>query len=290
MGKNIRSQVAGVAVKKHGSLGAWGWGLLAVTLAVSLIPVVGPGIGFLVDKHRINKEAKAEKKELAKWYAPQIAAQLGIRPEDVNVHDLELAAQNNPTFASMLDKVQRERTRQTRGSFVATAVATPLSMVMPGAGLATKIPEVALTMGASTVASNMGKDRLMVDDVASMINEKRTNGQQITAEDAFLMSIAHDKQMQDQIAKANGKPFHKMPEAEQQAVMRSMPDYYAVAQKKAYAVNQGLISEQDLVVQAGEDVKASGGFAGKFAPKVKAESHVAQLQASRAAASNEIGA
>jgi hypothetical protein len=278
----MAAHIAGTSVKPKGKTGVVGWGLLAAGLAVGLVPFVGPGLGHIIDRNRIGMEARAEKKALAQWFAPQIAAQLGISPDQVGYRELEQAAQTNPTFAAIVNKVKTQQDRDNRASLVTAAVATPFAM--PGANLVAKAAELPVTLGAGVAASMIGKNHLMVDDVATKINEKRVNGQPVTAEDVFMLNIAHDTAAQDQISKMNGKPLHKMPEAQQAAVMRSMPDMFAVAEKKAYALNSGLISEQDLVVQSGEEVNGGGGFASRVGgPKVAQGSYVAGVNAERTA-------
>jgi hypothetical protein len=269
---------------------------MAIGLAVSLIPVVGPGIMHLVDRHRHSEQAKDEKKALASWYRNQVAAQLGIRPEQVKLGDLELAAKTNPTFRAMLDRVEKEQTLSNRASLVGAAVATPFSIV--GAGtIAAKATEVGIGVAAGTAVSLMGKDHLLVDDVATHVNQKRLTGEKVTAEDVFFLRLAHDKPLQDKLKTQNGTAFHKMTEAQQGAVLRALPnEYFNYADGLARSVNEGRMTEQDLVIAASADETARLASApppGRWAARVggaraaQRGSFVEQVNASRA--TNQLG-
>ena len=289
------TQPAAVVAKPQGASN-FRWGLMAVAMAVSMIPVIGPGIGHLVDRHRNSTQAKDEKKALTGWYRNQIAAQLGVRPESVKLDDLELAAKTNPTFRAMLDRVEKEQNRSNRASLVGAAVATPFSVV--GAGtLAAKATEVGVAVAAGTAASFMGKDYLLVDDVATHINQKRLTGGKVTAEDVFFLRLAHDKPLQDKLKAQNGTAFHKMTEAQQGTVLRGLPnEYFNYADGLARSVNEGRMTEQDLVIAASADETARFASAqpqGRWAARVggpraaQRGSFVEQVNASRA--TNQLG-
>lgn len=289
------SQPAAVVAKPQGASN-FRWGLMAVAMAVSMIPVIGPGIGHLVDRHRNSTQAKDEKKALTGWYRNQIAAQLGVRPESVKLDDLELAAKTNPTFRAMLDRVEKEQNRSNRASLVGAAVATPFSVV--GAGtLAAKATEVGVAVAAGTAASFMGKDYLLVDDVATHINQKRLTGEKVTAEDVFFLRLAHDKPLQDKLKAQNGTAFHKMTEAQQGSVLRGLPnEYFNYADGLARSVNEGRMTEQDLVIAASADETARIASAqpqGRWAARVggpraaQRGSFAEQVNASRA--TNQLG-
>jgi hypothetical protein len=259
------------------------WGLMAVGLAVSMIPIVGPGVMYFVERHRHSAQATDEKKSLTHWYRNQIAAQLGIDPREVKISDLELAARTNPTFKQMLDRVEKDQTRSNRASLVGAAVATPFS-VMGAGGIAAKATEVGLSVAAGGAASLIGKDDLLVDDVANHINRKRLAGQPIGPEDVFFLRLAHDKPLQDVLKKQNGAAFHKMAEAQQVAVMRTMPNgYYAHAAELAQAVNSGGMTEQDLVIAASKQQAATSWATRVGGSRAQQGSFVNQVSAQRAA-------
>ena len=248
-------------VQKPQTQGKIRWGLMAATMAVSLIPLVGPSIAhFAFDRPKHRAEAQEAKKDLAHWYRKQIAAQLGIPAHQVKASDLELAAQSNPTFKAMLDKVEKQQSKDNRAALVGAAIATPLSVTplnLFGAGaIASKATEVGISMAATTAVGLIGKEYLLVDDVATHINQKRLSGAMISAEDVFMLRLAHDKPLQDALKKQNGTALHKMTAEQQSAVLRSMPDgYYAYAANLARKVNLGELhpegmSEQDLVIAA----------------------------------------
>lgn len=252
---NIRvtgSQLGAPVVKPtNGPSGKWG--LMAVALAVGFVPIVGPGVMHLVERFRHSEQAKDSKKDLAHWYRKQIAVQLGVPENKVSESDLELAARTNPTFKSMLDRVDKDEKLSNRASLIGAVVATPFSIA--GAGtIAAKATEIGVGMAAGTAATMLGKDYLLVDDVANHINQKRLAGHSINAEDVFYLRLAHDKPLQDVLRKQNGAAFHKMTTEQQEAVIRSMPDaYYDYAAGLAQRVNSGRMTEQELVVAAGQN-------------------------------------
>lgn len=271
------SHVGGTGVKPQ-IASKFKWGTMLLVLGVSIIPLVGPMIGHFIDRKSNGDEAKEKKEALTDWYRDQIALQMGIPASQVTYKDLELAAQSNPVFKQMIDKVTKEENLANRGSAVGAAIGTPLSL-LPGAGMVTKLGEIAVVGGASVAAGTITKDELLVDDVATMINQKRVQGGQISASDVFMLRLAHDKNMQDQIKKQHGQRFHKMTPEQQATVMTMMPEMAAAAEKEAYAVNQGIMSEQDLTVSAGLP-PSSGGFAGSSGRSPK-KSFREQVDASR---------
>jgi hypothetical protein len=276
---------SGVLKKPEGNAGPMRWALMAASIAVSLLPA-GIFVAHVIDRFGNGIESKAKKKALTDWYRNQIANQLGIDPGRVTYRDLELAAQSNSTFRSMLDKVTKEEDLANRASLVGTALAIPVSP-MPFVGGAAKVaavsfPAMATQVGGTMAAGMLTKDELMVDDVSTMINEKRLAGQPITAGDVFTLRLAHDKPLQDSIKKQHGKRFHKMTPQQQEAVMHVMPEMAAAAEKEAYAVNNNIMTEQDLVVATGSPPSAGG-----FAPAGRGQqkpSFREQVDASRAAA------
>ena len=228
------------------------WALIGASAVLAMIPLgltlgMGPGIAHVVDRFRSNMDANKQKKALTDWYRHQIAGQLGIPADQVTYRDLDLAAQSNPTFKAMVEKVDRDESQENTASGIATFTqyANPLSWFVPGAGGVTK----AVTyIGATMSPMIFAKDKIFVDDVADHIHEKRTAGQALEVGDVFMLRLAHNEALQDDIEKRFGAKFQKMNPEQQQGVMMQMPEMMQAAQREAYAVNQGLISEQDLVV------------------------------------------
>jgi len=282
---------AGVVKKPQGNAGPLRWVLIGASVAVSLLPA-GIFVSHFIDRFGNSVESKAKKKALTDWYRNQIGQQLGIDPGRVTYRDLELAAQSNSTFRSMLDKVTKEEDLSNRASMVGTALAVPFS-ALPFAGEAAKaagksvsMAAMGVQMGGTMAAGMITKDELLVDDVSTMINEKRVAGQQLTAHDVFTLRLAHNKELQDQIKKEHGKRFHKMTPEQQAAVMQLMPEMAATSEKEAYAVNQGIMSEQDLTV-ASAAPPAAGGFAAQAGNgRQQKGSFRAKIDAERAAGAN----
>ena len=273
----ITSNTAGVAVKTGAKgLGAFGWTMLGASIALAFVPIVGGGLAHVVDRFRNGMEAKDEKKTLTNWYRYQIASVLNIPPDQVTYKDLELAAQINPTLGQMVDKIETEESKHNKASMIGGAFATFVPVLGGG------IKAGGIAMGATFTPYMFGGDHIVMDEVATHINEKRQNGEQIEMGDVFMLRLAHDRELQETISKQHGAKFHKMTPEQQQGVMMQMPEMMQAAQREAYALNQGLISEQDLVMATNAAPQAS--FANKVQPRAAQTSFRAREEARRAQA------
>jgi hypothetical protein len=276
----IRANYAGTSGVKHQAkgLGKWGWALVAASMALAFIPVAGGALSHIVDRFRSSSEAKDKKKTLTKWYRNQIAAQLQIAPEKVTYKDLELAAQLNPTFGKMISKIEDEQSKENKSSLIGAGIAT----FVPGIGGGFK--GAGIMMGASMTPYLFGDKEMPIDEVANHINEKRQNGQPIEAGDIFMLRLAHDTELQEKIAKEHGARFQKMNGSQQQALMNTMPNMMQAAEREAYALNKGLISEQDLILATNTSPGKS--FAASLQPKPDQASFRAREESRRRAAAN----
>jgi hypothetical protein len=263
------SRVAGIAEPLKIRLQkAAGWNLktIALTVAalsVSLLGIFGGPIGWKsiaasygIDRYKNSLVTRDKKEVLADHYRAQIATQLGIDPSQVNVNTLEMAARVNPMFANMLNKVKAEQANENR-ALALGSVAGGMVGGIPGVGVFSGIvkegtAETVKFMTGSIVggmaASFFNKDVLFTQDVAEHIDAKIKQGEPITSFDVMLLRIAQDEGMQAAIKKHGGKALHKMNEAEQRAMLATMPDFHDAAERDAEAVNQGRITQQDLLV------------------------------------------
>lgn len=230
--------------------------LFVATLAVGFIPVVGAGISYVVDRRRNRIVEKKQKEVLADYYRPQIAAQLGISPESVNVRDLELAAQVNPMIKGAIDKVVKEKKSSNRAASFSSIGATAVGWLPFAGGITNGLAKGALHLGgaaAGGMASSMfDKDVLHVHDMVEHIDAKLAAGEAVTAYDIVLLRAAQDEKWQADFKKQNKQPFHKLPEEQQRQVIAGMPDMLMGADKQAEALNRGLISPQSLVMAGPE--------------------------------------
>ncbi|MFZ4124574.1 MAG: hypothetical protein ACOYJ2_00690 [Rickettsiales bacterium] len=270
--------------------------LTAASFAAAFLPLAGIYASWAVDLYRNGEVAKDQKKVLADYYRNQIAAQLGIDPKSVGHRELDLAAKTNPAFAKLVHKIELEKERSDRTSHMSTAAGAVVSGggILPTAGFAkvtTDATTKAIVEGGSQVAGGLAsmifnKDKLCVQDVVSVIDEKTAQGASIEAMDVMLLRIAQDDGLQEEIQKQFKKPLHQMNEVEQRSVLAAMPDLYQLADRDAQAVNAGRIKHQDLIMTSpGQQQQAFGQFTARHASRGGRQgSWTQQVNAQRTAA------
>lgn len=229
-----------------------GWDIKARTVAwfaVSLVPVIGLGASYLIERNKNSKIESNQKEVLAKYYRNQIAAQLRMDPNKVNASHLDLI---NPksTLGLAIAKVKHEKDNANRSAAFSTggaALATTF-IPIPGAGtLAQMGLHTAGSIGGSVVSSAFNKDVLHTQDVIEHLDEKLGKKEAITAADIVTLRISQDEELQKALTKQNGTAFHKMNEAQQRAVIVGMPDMRD-AKEIADAVNEGRVDVQDVLM------------------------------------------
>ncbi len=295
--KVIKSNIAGLAKIKSRAKNDWVHMALGVTsFAVTWLGGAGLLASMGLDNIKNNRAAKRQKQVLADYYRVPVAHQLGIDPNSVNVKDLELAAQVNPMIAGAIAKVNRERDSDNRSSLLANGGAMALGGILPGVsgveaaigkGAASAVGNVGGSLAGGAISSIFDKDVLQVADMVDFINEKRTKGEAVTPKDIMLLRVAQDETLQKDIKKqSGGKPFHKMDEAQQAAVIQAMPEMVAQASQDAAALNSG--ADEASVLMKVPGATAAAAPAPSWAARVggakaQAGSFVSQLNAERAA-------
>ncbi len=258
--------------------------LFVATLAVGFIPVVGAGISYVIDRRRNNVVEKKQKEVLAQYYAPQIAAQLGISPESVNVKDLELAAQVNPMIKGAIDKVVAEKKSGNRMAAFSSVGASAVGWLPFAGGITNGLAKGALHLGGAVAggmaSSIFDKDVLMVHDMVEHIDAKLAAGEPVDFRDIVLLRIAQDEKWQADFKKQNKQPFHRLDPAAQDQVLASMPDILMGADMQAKGLNRGVITPQSLVMAGPE---STSNFAANLASKSQG-SFVSNEASRRAAA------
>lgn len=270
------------------------WGVRALQVAAfaaTLIPVIGLGVTYLVDRQKNSVVADNQKEVLAKYYRKQVAAQLGIDPGKVTKKDLELA-KGNHLIKQAVAKVEDERSSANRAAAFSLAGAATLSsfVPLPGAGTVAHTASKLAVDGAGAIAGGMvsslfDKDILPTHDVMMYLDEKRASGQRITARDIAILRISQSPKQQEELKKANGIAFHKMNEGQQDIVLVNMPgmeDAAAVAER----INNGIITDLGDVLMAAPKqtwAKKVGG------PRGARGSFVNQVNERRAAAAQATG-
>ena len=272
----------------------WNWKTIALTVAAvsaGMLGAFGMGASWAVDRYKNSVVAHDKKVVLANYYREQIATQLGIDPSRVNVNALEMAARVNPMFANMLSKVKAEHANEIRSLMMGTALGAAAGSWIPGVGAisntaAKATVHLAAQIGGAVTggmaASFFNKDVLFTQDVAEHIDAKMKQGEAITSFDVMLLRIAQDENFQTAIKKQSNKPFHKMSEAEQRAVLATMPGFYDAAERDAEAVNQGRITQQDLLVVSPGAVQQQTSWAQRTGgPRAARGSFTQAVEASR---------
>lgn len=286
--QSIRSQTAGtsvlpVATTMEKARSTWGVRALQVAaLASAFFGGLGLAASFAIDRHKNSVIAHNSKQVLADYFRHQVAAQLGMDPSKVSVNDLELAAKVNPMFAQAIAKVEHERKNDNRAATFATGGALAAGGLLPGlSGINYAVAHGAGAIIGGMTSSLFNKDSLQPLDVLTYINEKRVQGQRVTASDIVMLRISQNESVQAEIKKANnGTAFHKMNEAQQLAVIKTMPGM-ADAAEFADKINNGFITEQDVLVAEKPKPTWTSRVGGQRAPR---ESFVSSLNAERAAA------
>jgi hypothetical protein len=269
-----------------------GRALQVAAYVAAVIPVVGIGASWLLERKKNSVVSEKKKTVLADYYRDQVAAQLGMDPSKVKADDLQRAAEVNPIFAKAIDKVEAEKNDANRATnFMAVGAKAASTLVggdlIPGTGVVALAAAHIAGTAAGVVASSMfDKDVLHTQDVMEHINTKRTSGQRVTAADIMMLRISADENLQAQMKKQNGTAFHKMTEAQQQAVAISMPalgDAAVLAER----INTGLMSEQDVLMVNAASGKWATRVGGQRAPRGTFVNHV---ETQRAAAAQGIAA
>lgn len=222
------------------------FGLTAVKVAAfvaAFIPVVGFGVGHVLERVGNSMKAGQEKASLAKWYAPQVAKQLGIDPNKVTARDLELAASVNPAIERVVSNINKERDSANATSAMTAVGGTVAGTFVPVAGAAAV--KIGASMVGSTVAGGITSWLTSPDVMKSpqMIVEKlveaRAEGKQITPIETFMLRVAQQGDLQKAIKETTGKEYYELSDGQHIALMHKFPRIAAFAEKDAAHLNRG---------------------------------------------------
>jgi hypothetical protein len=264
--------------------------LQVAAFAATLIPIIGLGATYVIDRQKNAVVADNKKEVLAQHYRHQIAAVVGVRPDKVTKTDLKLA-KGNELLAQATKKVDEEKDSANRSAAFALGGAAALSsfIPLPGAGtVAHTVSKLAVdatgAIAGGMVSSLFDKDILQTHDVIVHLNEKQARGEQITAEDIVTLRIAQNEALQQQLKKVNGKAFHKMTPEQQRPIILTMRDM-GDAQAIALRVNSTSLMIEDVLMMKPQEQSWTTRVGG---PRAAQGSFVEQQRA-RAAASNTPG-
>jgi hypothetical protein len=296
-----KPKLAESGVKRKGP-----WGLMGITAAITLavgfisfiLPPVAAAINHGIERISNGIKARRELKARADWYRPQIAQTLGMDPAKVTVSDFKKAAQINPTLAAAVKDVYRTKAKDNRSSVlvnVATAV-IPGAELAKDAATAVKVASVATTIGKQVAVTTAGgllmdwvsKEHVnaqeVIEGISSQLNGAHEQGKDprevVTPQMLFLLRVSQDEALEEEIKHRYKKPFQKMSESEQQAVMLDYKPLADAVTSEAYAVAQGIMPVQDLMARA-PNLKSG---ANKYALGATNGSFVENLQQQRATA------
>ena len=260
-----------------------GWKIAAI--AVGFFGALGIGASYVMERRRNSTIQRNQMDVLAEYYRFQIAGVLGINPEKVKASDLQLASQINPALAQAIEKVKTEKKDSDRFTGMSSGGMLAAGGLVPGVSGFSKIGVDLLGGVVGGAASNIfSKDVLHVNDMVEHIDAKVKAGQAITATDIMMLRASQDERWQNDFKGRYKTPFHKMSPQTQQQVMASMPEMLAGADKQAYALNNGLVSPQSLVM---EGLQATSNFAASVGGARSAQGSFASNETSRRLAASQ---
>ncbi|MFM9889780.1 MAG: hypothetical protein ACKVOE_03915 [Rickettsiales bacterium] len=237
--RDTMQQVLEKAKTKNGASAIW-W----ISLAVGIIPVVGLGAQFFLTRH-YNSVVAQNQKEAA-------AEHLGIGQGKAGVRKMEAAARQGDVKVSgivnQIDRTQREENRSSTAALAGAGAITYATGAgfIPGVSAASGfLATEGLKMGGSVAgglaSSLLNKDELTVTDAYSLIEQKRNEGQPISAYDIALLRIAQNPERQQQIKKAMGHPLHKLDAEGRNRIIGQLPELFAVPKKVLDGVNSNML-------------------------------------------------
>lgn len=280
----ITSNVAGVGTTPLGQdlekAGSKDKLLKVAAFGAAIIPVVGAGVSWMLDR-TVNRRAHDRKMEvLAKKFRFEVAAVLGKNPDSVTGSDLRLASYQNKSLAQLVSQIDQEKKSANRSSTFSNVAVGIAGSVVPVAGgiVATTATHLGAAFAGSAISDMMNKDVLNVQEVIVMLDAKKQEGQPITAADVALLRMAQMDNYQQGFKDRYKTPFHKMSPETQTQVLLSLPELSAGADVKADALNRGLISPQSLVMEGPE---SGTNFAASIGPRAQTGSFASRITAER---------
>ncbi len=210
------------------------------------IPLLGAAAYFGLESLANSKAAHSEKTAVAKWYAPQIAQQLGIDPKRVSASDLELAASVNPAIARVVEKVNQKQA----SANTTTALASAAGSLVGGSTIAAMAGKMAMGMAGGAVGSWLTSPDVMKDPqlILENIVKERTAGKQISPIETFMLRVSQKSDLQKAIKEATGKEYYNLSPQQHMALMQRFPRIAAFAEKDAVHLNRGGAAQELMFI------------------------------------------
>jgi hypothetical protein len=281
---------------------------------------VGGFISHAADRIKNNGEANDEIKLRANYYRNIVAARLNKPANKVDVGDFLLVARSDPNFyKGALADIDKKRDDANRTSAmingaVAAVGLMPLPVNVAGIGKGLElaanagdagkmvkagamvvsaakhvVPVVGAGIAGSAAASFFENDHINAQDVVERIHSCLLDAESrgvsakgaVTPQLVFLLRVARDEKLADEIKKAKGKPYHQLSADDQLSVMKAYPALADAVTSEAYAVSNQMITPQEL---AAKEPNLNGSSA-KYTIGAQNASFVDALKAQRAKAS-----
>lgn len=199
-----------------------------------------------------------EKMRIKEQYENEIGAMVGKAPQDVKMHDMELAAKKNAVIGQALKRSTLRRNLSIGVTLAATAVAifaAPALLGVVGLGgltgvagfLATGASSALTFLGAEKVMEKIGEKKLGLDgpelkevehkpilqsklsvaDQITYLQQRRARGGKISQQQVMTVFARANPRLDSQITARYGASFDKLsPEAKTAAVAQFGPQYH----------------------------------------------------------------
>lgn len=206
--------------------------------------VAGAAIGFLVADNRAQKQTQA----IIEQYREEIAGQLSISPEAVDVRALLMAAQHNKGLRQAINHIQGERGAHPFvnvagliGMAAGVGLFLPL-LAIPGPGWLTGM----IAGGLGYMGGQYLGEKLLAPDekqnpLTQMdeIRAKVQNGQPVDAIDIFALRVTQNEGLNERIINQYGEPYYKLSGQDKHYAMNMVRGGHELCARDAALVNAG---------------------------------------------------
>jgi hypothetical protein len=207
------------------------------------VPVgsISAPLGVVSSLFTRNLFSKRELSQLTDKYRGVIAQKMGVAEEAVDESTLKACAERDPELAAALVHVAEKR--EAHVAVNASGLGGMMAGAAAGATAGSVVPVVGNFIGGMAggmlgymAGEDIGKSVLDVTDasdpaaILEAIEEKKNNGQYISAEDVFALKLAQHPQVRKNVVARHGANFGDMDETTRKEVMHGLP---ALAQQAA---------------------------------------------------------
>lgn len=288
---------------------AIGGAFMAASMAIGSVPALGilsGPISFVGEWLRTGADKGFERKQRATYYRVQIAKQLGIRPEQVDVHAFKKAAELNPEIARLYNEPKRAQGEELKGSLAMSAAMSAAGAV--GLGGLAKAAETGSTVlkvahkgaqvakfgagfiGGGLLSGILAKDQPEAQEIIEGLEQTLASADQngvdrrSVVNPHLIMSVrvTQDPVLMKEIKSKFKKGIHQMNPEEVTKALQEMPKLQLLAnaaQSEAAAIANGDLNVRELAAMAPN-------LRGGFASQVRGPQSVATANDNTASANN----